>query len=65
MKAQVSPALAAVCIAVVLAVIGFVMYRNLAGSRVDSVATMTPELRAKIGAAYGVGEPSRGAPRTR
>lgn len=57
MRTSLHPAVVAIVILVVLAVVGALLYRNLAGTRVDTSSSMSPELKAKILRAYGGGRP--------
>lgn len=62
MKTQLHPAVVVVVLAVVVIVAGYFVYRGLVGNRVDTSASMSPELRAKIIQSYGGGARRTSAP---
>jgi hypothetical protein len=53
MKKELNPAVVAVVILAIVAVVGFVGWQKISARPVDSWDTMSPDVKAKIGAAYG------------
>lgn len=60
MKKQINPALGIGIVIVVVIVAGVLFFRG-SGQHVDTTASMTPELRDKLRAAYGGGRPGAAA----
>jgi hypothetical protein len=60
MKTRINPALGIGILVVAVLVIGFLFYRANTRQQVDTSASLSPELRAKIMGAYGGASPSRG-----
>lgn len=63
MKTQINPTIGIGIIVIVILLVGWFMYRNLTQERVDTSASMSPELKQKIISAYGGGQKAPGVPR--
>ncbi len=63
MKTRISPALGIGIIVVVAALIGWFMYKSTSRQEMDTSASLSPELRAKIMGQYGGAQQSSAAPR--
>jgi hypothetical protein len=63
MKTQINPLLGIGLIIVVVAIAALLIYRGTSKQQVDTTASMTPELKARIQSVYGGAPQPSGAPR--
>jgi len=65
MKQQLHPGVVAAVVIIVVLVVGVLLYRGLSTKKVDTSASMSPELKAKIVQTYGGRPRPTGAPTPR
>lgn len=62
MKSEMHPGVVIGVVIVVIAVVGFLIFRGTNGGTVDNAKDMSPALRAKLAAVYGSGPARTPAP---